>query len=268
MKVTASVNRREDTGRINSSPVTSIQPLVRVQYGCDATINLLVSDPDGDIVRCRWSNEGDECGSTCSSFPGAFLNEDTCTISYQATTNVGYYGVAIQVEDFPITGGKVPYSSVPLQFLVDVYSVNQGCYNLPKFIAPTRADQEIVYITVEKVYFDQIVAISNVPNKRIEEITTVSPPGFVKSALEEYPDVPGSWYINMTWTPSASAANNMHILCFTATDEMKLTSEQRCINLIVSPDIEFNGSNGKKCASLSFKTDTYKEWLLLSNNIA
>ncbi|KAL3837136.1 hypothetical protein ACJMK2_022514, partial [Sinanodonta woodiana] len=197
------------------------------------------SDPDGDIVRCRWSNGSDECGSTCSSFPGAFLNEDTCTISYQATTNAGYYGVAIQVEDFPSRTGTVPYSSVPLQFLVDVYSVNQSCYNLPEFIAPTRADQEIVYITVEKVYFDQIVAISNVPNNRIVEITTVSPHGFVKSALEEYPDVPGSWYINMTWTPSASTANTMHILCFTATDEMKLTSKQRCINIIVSPRLEF-----------------------------
>ncbi|KAK3599693.1 hypothetical protein CHS0354_037164 [Potamilus streckersoni] len=168
LQAKAKVVKRVDTGRINSSPVTSISPIVRIQYGCNAitTINLLVSDPDNDVVRCRWSVGSEECGGICSSFPGATMNEENCTITYQANNNVGYYGVTVQVEDFPSTGGIVPYSSVPLQFLVEVYSTNQSCYSLPEFIAPTKTDRETVHITSGTTYFDKIVAISNVPNKR------------------------------------------------------------------------------------------------------
>ncbi|KAK3597236.1 hypothetical protein CHS0354_004990 [Potamilus streckersoni] len=242
LQARANVTRRSDTGKLNSSPRTSVSPIVRIAHGCYATINLLASDPDGDLVRCRWSIGSNECGGICLAFPGAILKEDTCSITYNASRNVGYYGVAVQVEDFPSTGSKIPYSSVPVQFLVQVYSTTQGCYSLPEFIPPTRSDKEVVYVSANSIYFDKIVAISNVDDKRIVEITTVSPSGFIKSSLAEYYDVSGAWYVNISWTPSTSDANKMHILCFTATDEVGLTSQQRCINLIVPPDIVVNGT--------------------------
>ncbi len=35
-----------------------------------------VSDPDQDIVRCRWSNVTlNECGNVCNAFPNAILDE-------------------------------------------------------------------------------------------------------------------------------------------------------------------------------------------------
>ncbi|KAK3597248.1 hypothetical protein CHS0354_005007 [Potamilus streckersoni] len=78
---------------------------------------------------------------------------------------------------------------------------------------------------------------------KIVEITTISPRGFMKSDLAEYPSIPGAWYVNISWTPSTSDANNLHFLCFKATDELGLASQQRCINIIVSPDIVIDGSN-------------------------
>ncbi|KAK3599692.1 hypothetical protein CHS0354_037163 [Potamilus streckersoni] len=58
---------------------------------------------------------------------------------------------------------------------------------------------------------------------RIVEITTVSPSGFGKSALANYTNVQGAWYVNITWTPSTSDAGKTHILCFKAMDEMGYT---------------------------------------------
>ena len=38
-------------------------------------ISILVGDPDGDIVRCRWANGSlGECGGVCNGFPNAMLN--------------------------------------------------------------------------------------------------------------------------------------------------------------------------------------------------
>ncbi|KAK3590313.1 hypothetical protein CHS0354_034248 [Potamilus streckersoni] len=54
--------------------------------------------------------------------------------------------------------------------------------------------------------------------------------------------MPGAWYVNITWTPSMSDVNTRNILCFTATDNMSLTSQQRCIDLFVIPEIVINGS--------------------------
>ena len=86
---------RPDTGLINSSPVSSIAPIVRIQYNCDITIQIpgigyimhcisrlmvvctcmesSVQDVDGDDVRCRWA-VGSECGGVCQTFPGGLLS--------------------------------------------------------------------------------------------------------------------------------------------------------------------------------------------------
>ncbi|KAK3612288.1 hypothetical protein CHS0354_011006 [Potamilus streckersoni] len=250
MRAWTSLTIRTDTGRINHSPVTSVSPIIRVVLGCRVTINMLVSDADGDKVRCRWSTKGsnfDECAGICNSFPGARLNEITCTIEYTAAgTSVGYYGVAVQVEDFPASGGTVPYSSVPIQFLVQIYPSNQGCYSLPEFLPPTSKNGETKYLTDKVLFSEKIIAKSNSLNDRITEITTVSPEGMVKSALAKYTDVEGAWYVNITWIPSTKDVDQSHILCFSATDGSGLTSEQRCIFLIVTADSRTECDQGYK----------------------
>jgi hypothetical protein len=53
---------RNDTGQINSSPVTLMSPIVHLPTGIQYTINIPSTDPDNDIVNCRWAIWGNgEC---------------------------------------------------------------------------------------------------------------------------------------------------------------------------------------------------------------
>ena len=103
-------------GRINSTPRAVTPPGIRLQEGCNHTIPIAVSDPDDDIIRCRWA-EGNECGGICNQFPGAELDSYSCSIHYQANRGARYWAAALMIEDF-VPGSGLPLSSVALQFLV------------------------------------------------------------------------------------------------------------------------------------------------------
>ena len=76
-----------------------MSPVVRLQYGCNHTIQIpgkakwlhlvqivewisfdnsvfiLVADADGDIIRCRWAEYSHgECSGVCKALPGATLS--------------------------------------------------------------------------------------------------------------------------------------------------------------------------------------------------
>jgi hypothetical protein len=56
LRMRLNLSRRNDTGKINESPITLVPPVIRVRVNVSQTIKLPVSDPDGDTVRCRWAN--------------------------------------------------------------------------------------------------------------------------------------------------------------------------------------------------------------------
>ena len=56
----------------------------------------------------------------------SFLQE-TCVLSWDVGTVTGFYGAAINVEDFISSTSTIPLSSIPLQFLLDVFSSPQMC---------------------------------------------------------------------------------------------------------------------------------------------
>ncbi|KAL3883750.1 hypothetical protein ACJMK2_029984 [Sinanodonta woodiana] len=224
---------RSDKRRANSSPRTDMFPLVRLAYGCNHTITIPVYDVDGDQVRCRWAIGSTECADVCKAFPNSVLHEDDCTITYSAVDKIGYYAVAIQMEDFHPIGAMTPLSSVPIQFLVDIYNSSQPCHLIPVFLSPTKPDKTIVTVQVNTRVTEQIVARSGVHNTRITEITTTSPEGMSKSLLLNYPNEQGAWYINVTWIPTIADVNSRHFLCFSASDEKRLTSAIRCIYFAV-----------------------------------
>ena len=90
LATTLSLVKRNDTGKINSSPRAITAPVIRLQEGCNHTIPLAVSDPDGDTVRCRWANSSlIECESICNEFPGASLDPVSCTITWSANHGIG-----------------------------------------------------------------------------------------------------------------------------------------------------------------------------------
>ena len=74
----------------------------------------------------------------------------------------GLYAVALQIEDFTSTTSSVPMSSVPLQFLVNVYFSSSTCGSGPSLSCDaTLQDGSVVYVTVGLLWQETIVATSD-----------------------------------------------------------------------------------------------------------
>ena len=216
-------------GRINSTPRAIAPPVIRLQEGCNHTFALAVSDPDDDIVRCRWA-EGEECGGICDQFPGAELDSYSCSIHYQANRGARYWAAAIMIEDF-IPGSGAPLSSVALQFLVLVVNSTSPCIERPEFIPPTVREGSCVAIPPGTTFHTQLTAISGSFNASIIEIQTTLPLGASKGELGHIENT-DSYSVNISWTPEASQQNETHQLCFTAVNSHGESSEQTCIQLL------------------------------------
>jgi len=66
--------RRSDNGRINSSPISRSAAIVRFREGCPQSLRIPVEDPDGDVVKCRYSTFA-ESKFNNDSFPYGVLDE-------------------------------------------------------------------------------------------------------------------------------------------------------------------------------------------------
>ena len=229
VSTTFSLVVRNDTGKVNSSPRAITSPVLRLQQGCNHTIVLAVSDPDGDVIRCRWA-VGTECAGVCNEFPGAVLDSDLCSLDYQSTNGVlGFNAVALMVEDFA-PGSTQPFSSVALQFLVFVYTSTEPCNLTPQFIDPTLPQGLCVAISPGANFTTQLRASGQ--NLSIIEIQTVSPRGATKGELQQIEGT-NTYYVNITWMPTADQQNQTHLFCFTAINSESVASEQSCIQLLV-----------------------------------
>ena len=232
ISTTFSIRIRNDTGHINSSPRSMPVPIVRVQEGCNHTIALPVSDPDNDIIRCRWA-EGSECANGCNRFPGAELHSNSCTIQYEANMGTGYKVAAIMIEDF-IPESSEPLSIVALQFLVLVYSSDELCLQKPVFIRPTILHGSCVAIPPGTTFATQLVAESgrhSGSDVSIMEIKIVTPLNTTVGELMQISDS-NRYYVNVTWIPSVSQENLTRLFCFTAVGSDRLASDQTCIDLL------------------------------------
>uniref|UniRef100_K1PJG4 Deleted in malignant brain tumors 1 protein n=1 Tax=Magallana gigas TaxID=29159 RepID=K1PJG4_MAGGI len=151
----------------------------------------------------------------------------TCTLNYSASTSTsGYYAIAIQIEDFASSSSSTPLSSIPLQFLVEIFDSNSGCASAPTFISPTPPNGGC-YEAVQGVALTIEIRIrTGTTSQRIEEVTTQTPVGVTKSSIQSISST--DYYVILSWTP-ASTQQGSYIICFTAEDNLGLTTESRCI---------------------------------------
>ncbi|CAC5379423.1 unnamed protein product [Mytilus coruscus] len=200
MLTEADLTIRSDTGRINTSPISAMQPVVRGKQGFD--------DEDGDMVKCRWANDDivNECGG------------ETCILSYNATGSTGWYAVALQIEDFAFQIGTYPLSSVSLQFLIFVYSSTEMCDNKPSIDTSTDQDGAVIFILPNTTYYKTIIASTTSNHSKISAINTVSPIGMIKSSLLKYGSFEDKWYVNVTWTPKETDIGNQSNFCHMVVD--------------------------------------------------
>ena len=228
---TFTLTKRNDTGRINSTPRAITSPVLRLQAECNHTITLGVSDPDGDIVRCRWAVGSSECGGICNRFPGAELDQDSCTITYFSNRGNGFRAAALIIEDFTPESTQ-PLSSVALQFLVLVVPSTGPCSQIPIFVPPTIIQNgRCVPIPPHATFETRLTADSGDSSISIVEIQTTSPLGTRKGILQQLNGT-NAYYVDITWTPDVTQQNQTHLFCYTAISSGGFASEQICIQLL------------------------------------
>ena len=230
VSTTFSLTTRSDTGQINSSPRAVLAPVIRLLEGCNHVIPIAVSDPDNDIIQCRWAT-GVECEGVCNRFPGAQLNSSTCTITYTADMGEGYNAAALMIEDF-VPGSTRPMSNVAFQFLVLVVASTESCSQQPQFIDPTLPQGSCVSISAGETFTTQLTATSNSSLVTVIEIKTTYPNGTNIGTLQHLEGT-NNYYVDITWLPTTSQLNQVHILCYTAINSVSVASEQTCIELAV-----------------------------------
>ncbi|XP_026209036.1 uncharacterized protein LOC113157657 isoform X3 [Anabas testudineus] len=214
---------RSDTSKANTSPQTTILPLVRVPSNCQRDFNLLAFDPDGDNVQCRYGNTSlSEC-NPCT--PPSVLNlSSSCTLSFSPTSssNEGVYAVQLVMEDFPthtitltqtngaqeVKTNSDALSKIPVQFAFsvdpEVPSCTEGLY-LPKFLPPTPDNRAQLYTPVNHSL--EILIKAETKNTTISELLFSGPYNVTNTTLA------AGEYI-LSWTPSQNEDGESHPICF------------------------------------------------------
>ncbi|XP_033104170.1 uncharacterized protein LOC117106817 [Anneissia japonica] len=137
-----------DLNITNNSPITTHPAMITFIKECgNVSVQIPVTDPDNDDVKCRWTNKDNECPKQacnykgCSNhrvcgdpFPGATVDENECRYFFPVSQmEPGWYAVPITLEDHrrgvPGRLESGALSKIPLQFLIKVESEGE-CRNI------------------------------------------------------------------------------------------------------------------------------------------
>lgn len=91
---------RSDTGKINTPPVATMISPIYIPVANRTSLIIPTIDSDGDIVRCRFASQPNECSDVCP--PGSLPNNtiiisSDCTLYITGAKVNDWYAVAIQV---------------------------------------------------------------------------------------------------------------------------------------------------------------------------
>lgn len=100
-----------------------------------------------------------------------FFSQRTCKLFYSAIGQNGWYAVAVQIEDFAQENDTEPLSSVPLQFLVNVFHSNDQCANNPEFVYPTPITGSCFGVPFNTTFFETLIAKSGSNSTRYSNPT-------------------------------------------------------------------------------------------------
>jgi hypothetical protein len=222
--------------RWNNSPMTAMNPIVRLQIGKVHVIRIPMADSDGDSVRCRWGKTATttECGSVCT--PKGALRSDPCELAYHAT-RLGYEAVAVVIEDFDSDDNVL--SIIPLQFLIHIVdginNTNNSniCTQPPVYIGdrPQGACIGVESNTTVKERVQVRIPCLNTDTTLVN-ILTVSPPGMIKGPITRDPLDPNLYTMQIQWTPRPDQYG-LHQLCMTPADSEQQTGAQVCVTFQV-----------------------------------
>ncbi|XP_039863052.1 uncharacterized protein LOC120718575 isoform X5 [Simochromis diagramma] len=222
---------RSDTGKENSSPQTTILPVMIVPSNCQMNFTLLMFDPDGDEVKCRFGNTSECQPCNLSSFLTILPSSCTLSFSPNNSTTEGLYVVQLMMEDFPIknitltqtNGTKTKIttndaiSKVPVQFILRVTTAATSCAEgdfLPKFLSPTPANGAQLYNRANQTLEINIAAEST--NSTISELMSTD-----SSNVTVIKTGPGQF--SLRWMPSEREYGGSHPFCFVIQADSKIS---------------------------------------------
>lgn len=233
---------REDTGRINAAPITNVASLYRVEDRINHRIRIPVYDRDHDFVKCRFSKTENECGGICNSQSFFEFEDEYCELSIKDTAVLGKYVIALQIEDFRSKESRKPFSSVGVQFSVEVFQKNKSNeHPEPFFTFETKVGPLCLDIKPQEEYKEMIFATVSGMKDSIKEFSVSGPDGIsisgIHQKLDKIDDSQMLSYVVITWKPTMKQMGQ-HFLCFQASTGKRLRTERRCITLNVGGPYE------------------------------
>ncbi|CAF0912723.1 unnamed protein product [Didymodactylos carnosus] len=162
-------------GKLNTPPVATMISPINIPAGITQYIPIPILDADNDYLKCRYSTKTpvDECGDVCqpSSLPNGTTIFPNCTLAITGVKSNDWYAVAIQVEDFWNSTTTTAFSSVPIQFLIHVYT-SPSCTVRPPLIGAVLSNA-CIGIQVGQPFTMELVAENNCgTNTSITDIGT------------------------------------------------------------------------------------------------
>ena len=128
--------------------------------------------------------------------------------------------MALQIEDFASPTDTTPLSSIPLQFVVHVFTPmsTQPCSSRPELVGTTPQDGSSFCVSSLSSWSTAIIArLPNADDNNITNIVTASPFGMRKSELVPSSNNPGEWLVVVTWMP-LTYQSGPNIFCYSALD--------------------------------------------------
>ncbi|XP_007568231.2 uncharacterized protein LOC103149147 [Poecilia formosa] len=238
---------RSDTGRPNTSPLTTVLPVLRVPSNCQRNFSLLAFDPDGDEIRCRDAQNTSEC-DVCTPAPVLHLSP-SCALTFSPTSssNEGSYAVQLMMEDVAVqtitltqaNGGTSQRNAgdvlnkIPVQFVFKVDPVAPSCTGgvyLPRFLPPTPDNGAKLSTSVNQTL--EISVRAEATQSEITELLFSGPHSVIRSESG-----PGAF--TLRWTPSDFEGGLSHPICFVVRANFSssvFTSDLRCVVVTVGND--------------------------------
>jgi hypothetical protein len=174
-------------------------------------------DEDNDKVVCRFATGVAECGGICGALEsaGATIDEERCILEWLSPAE-GMHAAAVMIEDFDAEDNLL--SSVPLQFLIEVFPLEGPC------LTPTVQPRDVCFIIQPGATFTQDIVATPVDDSNAAEVSTITDIVITsKPTLMTVGDLVEDSVTNeakktATWTPTV-AEYGSHQFCYTAIDD-------------------------------------------------
>ena len=221
------------SGRVQSSPVSSVPPIVQMQQNRLNKFNLPVADSDLDRVKFSRYAIGNGAGTINS----LTIDPVSGQIAWNPGSSAkGYYTVVIKMEDYdkrycspPVTAcsGSHKLSDVMVDFFINVVA-NDGKLP-PKFVSPTPADGS----TISAAQGETVTFPIKVTDQDNDQITLQASWSTSGMSFTGSTSARGTLNSGFRWTvPTGAAANAANQACFVARDPT-YESQLHCITIKV-----------------------------------